>query len=380
MKKIKILWFLVLLLPLFTFAYDLTDCQPTKFVVTAYYSPKADQTFFYKSGFIPEVILNWEWYTWASGKPVFDWMLAWPNSYPFGAKIFFPDLWRWEISDRWWAIVNSWERWHSYDRIDIRMWTGEEWLIRALTFWKKTLDAYYCGTWISLSKSEMGIRRENIPIYKNFFDIAIWIQQLNEWRQDIRVYTLQKYLVKLGFLKSNMQNWNYDHNTKKAICNYQISRKIVSKTSSDCWTYGNRTSTTMKNDVKNRKLFPNDLYYTWKIEDIISYVRSYKTSINNANSNSSEKEIKKPTTQKYFKFYKAYKKGEQSSEIKILQKLLSNAGLFTWTINWIYDKITLNSVYEFQKKHSLITEKDPTNLRWYLGPKTREKLNEIIQK
>ncbi|MEI7558159.1 MAG: hypothetical protein WCJ45_05030 [bacterium] len=37
----------------------------------------------------------------------------------------------------------------------------------------------------------------NVPTFKNFFDRALRIQQLEEGRNDIRTRTLQKYLVKL---------------------------------------------------------------------------------------------------------------------------------------------------------------------------------------
>jgi len=46
------------------------------FTVTAYYSPESDQIFYYKPTFLDEVILNGEGHTGASGKPVFNGMLA----------------------------------------------------------------------------------------------------------------------------------------------------------------------------------------------------------------------------------------------------------------------------------------------------------------
>jgi hypothetical protein len=61
MNSIKILIFLaIILLPVSaTFAFDFkTDCQEKQFVVTAYYSPKSGQVFYYKDSFQAEVKLN----------------------------------------------------------------------------------------------------------------------------------------------------------------------------------------------------------------------------------------------------------------------------------------------------------------------------------
>jgi len=44
--------------------------------MTAYYSPKSGQVFYYKSSFLDEVTLNGQGYFGASGKKVFNGMLA----------------------------------------------------------------------------------------------------------------------------------------------------------------------------------------------------------------------------------------------------------------------------------------------------------------
>lgn len=38
---------------------------------------------------------------------------------------------------------------------------------------------------------------DSVPVLKYFFDVGIWIEELKPGRKDIRVWTLQKYLVKL---------------------------------------------------------------------------------------------------------------------------------------------------------------------------------------
>ncbi len=112
----------------------------TKFVVTAYYSPLPFQEKYFKWNYEDEIKLNGHWIRWASWKPVSPWFIAAPKNYKFGTKIKLEGLWVWVVEDRWWAIVNSWERWYEYDRLDIWMWYWDIWLQRALKWWKKTVD------------------------------------------------------------------------------------------------------------------------------------------------------------------------------------------------------------------------------------------------
>ncbi|MEI8009491.1 MAG: hypothetical protein WCI00_09395 [bacterium] len=56
---------------------------------------------------------------------------------------------------------------------------------------------YFCDDSIVKTTPKDSLLRDNVPTFKNFFDIALRIQQLEEGRKDIRTRTLQKYLVKL---------------------------------------------------------------------------------------------------------------------------------------------------------------------------------------
>ncbi|MEI6118483.1 MAG: hypothetical protein WCP92_04555 [bacterium] len=59
-----------------THAFDFSGCEERAFTVTAYYSPESGQVFYYKPTFLDEVTLNGEGYFGASGKKVFNGMLA----------------------------------------------------------------------------------------------------------------------------------------------------------------------------------------------------------------------------------------------------------------------------------------------------------------
>lgn len=59
------------------------------FIVTAYYSPLPDQSFYLKGSYEAEKILNGNGTHGASGKPVFVGMIAAPKTYNFGTRIDF---------------------------------------------------------------------------------------------------------------------------------------------------------------------------------------------------------------------------------------------------------------------------------------------------
>ena len=382
MKK-RLLWIVICSWLLSAvWAFDFSGCEEKGFTVTAYYSPESGQVFYYKPTFQEEVTLNGEWHVGASGKEVFNGMLAWPATYPFGSIIYFPGLGVGEIADRGWAIVLSWERGQNYDRIDVWMGRGEEGLIRALTFGKKNMTWYFCDSSIVKTSPKNSLIRWNVPVLKNFFDVAIRIQQLDEGRNDIRTRTLQKYLVKLWYLNKKYRNWTYETHTKKALCNYQVKKWIISAKSPDCWTFGSMTRYTMKLDVQNKGLLPADLYAIGTFASIIDLAKYYngRPTITTTIQQWSTSTVQQTSKPNIFMFYRAYSKWQQSSEIKILQNFLQTQWLYSWKVDGIYSKATMNSVYDFQKKYSLISDSDPLTLRGFLGPKTRAKINELRQK
>ncbi len=383
MKKIFFSLLLISsLIASFVWAFNLSGCEERGFTVTAYYSPESGQIFYYKPSFQEEVILNGEWHIGASGKKVFNGMLAWPATYPFGSIIYFPWLGVGEIADRGGAIVLSGERGQSHDRIDIRMGKGEEGLIRALTFGKKTMTGYFCDSSIVKMSPKDSLLRTNVPVLKNFFDIALRIQQLEEWRNDIRTRTLQKYLVKLWYLNKRYRNGTYESHTKKALCAYQVRKKIISAKSRDCGTFGKMTRYTMKLDMQKKWLLPSNLYATGTfaaIIDLATYYNGKPTEVL-PEKGGNEGGFVKTTSTKVFSFYRAYTKWQQSAEIKILQKFLQTQGLYSGAIDGVYSNITMTAVYDFQKKYSLISDDDPLTLRGFLWPKTRSKINELRNK
>lgn len=145
---------------------------PRTFVVTAYYSPLPWQKKYLKWSYEADIKLNWKWVHWASWKPVASWMLAWPKNYAFWTKVYIEWLWVWSIEDRGSAIVMNWERWYDYDRIDVWMWYWDDWLKKALSWWKRTVKweilentaeitmKYNEDKWVALSKEKKNSLQE----------------------------------------------------------------------------------------------------------------------------------------------------------------------------------------------------------------------------
>ena len=371
MRNYKIFLFTLVVLWLFssTYWFDFTtDCEKQTFVVTAYYSPEDDQTFYYKPSVEAEKTLNWNGTHGANGKAVFNWMLAAPSTYDFGWKIYFPSFWVGEIADRGGAIVHAWERWHNHDRIDIWMWKWEEWLIRALTFGKRTVTWYYCTKqdlktlW---ANPKVWLNFDAIPVMKYFFDSALFIQQLEYGRTDIRVYTLQKYLMKFGYM--DKKTWYFWPETKRALCNYQLRRWITSR--KYCGVFGPRTRYYMKLEAKARWFLP-DFGEITTFDDIVSYAANYNWNRQNLEITNSSL-----STTNYFNI--AYKKWTTDSKISDLQDMLRHFWFYQWELNSTYDWSTINAVYDFQIAAGILSANDYSNpARWWMWPSTRKALNE----
>ncbi|MBB1543628.1 MAG: peptidoglycan-binding protein [candidate division SR1 bacterium] len=78
-------------------------------------------------------------------------------------------------------------------------------------------------------------------------------------------------------------------------------------------------------------------------------------------------------------FTQAFKKGQYHEQVKSLQTLLTNWGLYHGTINGVYDKATIEAVYQFQLKYGVVTGKEKKKTGYgRFGFQTRAKINQLI--
>ncbi len=365
MKKIlSILLIIWTFIPFFT-----TKAQAASneryFVVTAYYSPLPDQKYYLKGNYKAEKRLNGEWIRWASGKWVFSWMLAAPKNYRFGTKIYLEWLWVWEVSDRWWAIVNAWNRWYYHDRIDVWMWYWDEWLRRALYWGKRTIK------WKILNKNSkvnLNYKRVNSPYratkwLKKQEAIDIFKTSANS---PAKVKKLQELLKELDLYKWEI-SWVYK-DIIDSIYYYQLSQKIVkSQWSPWAWSYGPKTRKALKKTYEN--------YLTKK--DEIEKERKRKLALEKKAKEMKKKSLAKATTTVNYIWDSKFK--EVSHRVRDLQKTLKNLWYFEYKDTAIYWEKTKESIIAYQIDKNIISDKDQA-WAWTIWPKTKKALIQDIQK
>lgn len=332
-----------------------SDC----FVVTAYYSPLPNQQYYFKWNYDADRILNWNWTHWASWKAVFQWMLAAPSKYTFWTKIYLEWVWVWEVSDRWWAIVQAWVRWYEYDRIDIWMWYWEEWLARALTWWKKTVcNSYVLEEWTS---QNVTINLADIPAPKsilaslkkadlNIFTIDIWI------KSDIQATKkLHEFLASLWYYKWEI-NSTYNKDTVTAVFKFQYDNKIVNSTKNNwAWLWWSETRN-VAFEIKKKK---DD-------EERARLLAIQKEQEKNNTTNTwttTQSENTLPI------FSKNIWPESDNNDIKNLQTLFKDMWVYAWDISWSYDDIK-QVLIDYQLKTKVIDSKE-NDWAWYFWPKTR---------
>ncbi len=86
---------------------ELPEYEERFFVATAYYSPLPNQKYYLRGNYEAEIRLNGNGTHGASGKAVFEGMIAAPKDYAFGTKIWIADLGIGSVEDRGGAIVNQ---------------------------------------------------------------------------------------------------------------------------------------------------------------------------------------------------------------------------------------------------------------------------------
>lgn len=207
------------------------------FIVTAYYSPIPGQNKYsydsYKKRsrtYEEEINLQWDWKNTASWLWVFSWLIAAPKNYEFWTKIKLDWIWIWNVQDRWWAIVNSWERWHEYDRIDLWMWYGDDWLDRAIKWWKREVK------WEIVSNDALvTIEFDESPISK-YNDLTIDAEK--PIKEDVE--KLQNLFTEIWLYNWDV-DWNFE-NIKNVLVKFQIENWIIeSSTSDDAWYFWKKT-------------------------------------------------------------------------------------------------------------------------------------------
>jgi peptidoglycan hydrolase-like protein with peptidoglycan-binding domain len=325
---IMIIFSSIMILPPDTsFAASESSIQKT-FIVTAYYSPLPDQSFYLKGNFEAEKRLNGNGTNGASGKPVFPWMIAAPKTYAFGTHIFFPGLGLGTVEDRGWAIVEAWGKGEPYDRIDIWMWYGEDGLKRALAWGRREVQGAILTDARGLS-----------PV--DFYGIDTGRVNLKQFKKAAS--------IPVGGISSEViaafadLGYNVDNGNKEAmILQFQLDHNIISSASEQgAWVYGPKTRTALAeahsryNALQSAELKALDGEKSELYIERAEWERQYKTA---------EEKVKNLGSPKM---------GDKGNNVAELQILLKSAGHFKGKITGTMTGPTVLALKKFQKSSGI---------------------------
>lgn len=285
--------------------------------------------------------MNGEWVTTASWKGVFAGLLAGPANYPFGTKIYFEWFGIWSIEDRWGAIVKAWERWHSYDRIDIWMWYGDEGRERAVRWWKRTI------------KGKIVVPSSSITLKHAESQLGyIWNLRVAPDSEIESVKKLQEIFKKVDLYSGNIDG-KYE-SIKNELIDYQLKNGVIqSKDEEAAWYFWPKTIAVLREKYG----YSTDILITEDIALFSKYNHKYASEAYKLILEYGDLRISPESN---------------SESIMELQKLLTQLWEYTGSIDWKYESLKPQLV-QLQLKLWIIDRAD----HWeagYFGNKTRTAL------
>ena len=360
---------------------DFSTCEVKQFRITSYYSPLPNQSSYAMGNYEAEKRMNGEWTHGASGRAVFNGMIAAPKTYAFWTTIFFPALWVWSVQDRGGAIVHAWERGEKYDRIDIWAWKWEEWLARAMWFGVQYMEAYVCEPWVvpNVVGFDFDAMAYDWPSMKQIIRETV----MNKWRKDSAVTLLQYALNKLGYSTWTDSKGTFGEWTHAAVCDFQQQSFGLSAQSRWCGQYWPQTSATLRSTLMRTWITLPDIR-TVAYDEIQEEqeVATEPTSVAQhvVKDSSRSKAHNTELFQQWWSladyvFTTPLSFGDQGEEVNLLQRKLAYLWYYTWVITSEFDQPTHNAVIAFQKNEGVITWDEHPSLHWYVGPATRRALN-----
>lgn len=400
------------------------------FVVTGYYSPLPNQTRYATGTYEGDIRLNGEGVHAADGTQVFPGMIASPRDIPFGTKIFIPGIGVGEVHDRGGAIIAN--------RLDVWMGYGEEGLRRALGWGIREVQATVFG--IDPSKP-VAIDITKLPMAKDyglFVRTKYFRHDLTMSDQGGEVEELQRFLKQLGYFQSEITGL-YGEETKRAVLQFQVDQNLLGDNDSfGAGHFGPRTRAKFESellvkaneisfsshslkfgdegdDIKNmqkvlrllgysveengkfNELTAASVFQFQRSRGIVLRQNEYGASILGPRTRDElrtafraywtphEEKLQIPerfrssAPSRLIVFQGAVKLGDKGEAVTRLQEELQRLQFLRVEPTGFFGKVTEHAVFKFQQATRIVqTEKDPG--AGMVGPKTREKLHELMAK
>jgi hypothetical protein len=324
-----------------------TVSPPTEktFIVTAYYSPLPGQKSYQMWSYSADIRLNGNGTHGANGTPVFTGMIAAPKTYAFGTHIFFDGLGLGRVEDRGGAIVEAFERWQPYDRLDIWVGYGDDGLYRAKK-WGRRIVKWSIVSWDTLAIYPMfniagigktgadGVDFARFPVPGSNISTT-----LNQDMLDL--FADLGYIVKNG-------------DTTAMLIQFQLDQQIIrSRTDEDAGIYGPKTRTALA------ALYTQ--FQSKQASDIISMEKERKLLIGEHDSwqdgyNKAQEQVQT---------WGQPRLRESGDGVRSLQEWLRDSGHYREPITGQMTPQTLSALRKYQKSKNIkTTGKLDENTRW----------------
>lgn len=234
------------------FADETAPSEKKNFIVTAYYSPLPDQSFYLRGSYEADLRLNGNGTHGASGKEVYPGMLAGPKTYSFGTKVYLEGLGVGTVDDRGGAIVSSGSRGYDADRLDIWMGQGEDGLRRALSWGKRRVTGKILADdedteGKAIDFSQVPVAKISAAAYKKQQNtdlgemVSIFNMNINKNTDPENIKELQIVLSRLSYYNGEIDG-KYSKAIEDAIYDFQIENQLLtSKKNLGAGYYGTKT-------------------------------------------------------------------------------------------------------------------------------------------
>ncbi len=403
------------------------------FVITGYYSPDVNQSFYVTGSYESDIRLNGNGTNGADGTQVYAGMIAAPRDFAFGTKMTIPGIGTVSVHDRGGAIKQS--------RLDIWMGKGEVGLARALAWGKRSVSVTVYGVDDSVVENVTigNLALADLSKYKTAYSnkhgaaVTKVYQDLAYGASGDEVRLLQEYLSLLDYYDETPTGY-FGESTKSAVIQFQIDTNVIqNENDAGSGVFGPKTRDMFdaqleKNRVEELSKVPTENLYKGKtsqsVQDLNYFLNEfgYLTKLDSSSTkfdSTTEESLMRfqydldiiktdkdkgagsfgPVTQAALKklvesrwnivqdlridqssnllsFTAKLDPGTQSADVQELQRMLRDLHFLGITPNGYYGRSTKHAVYKFQQSQGIV-EKETDDGAGLVGPKTLTALNQI---
>jgi len=302
------------------------------FVISAYYSPLPGQSRYATGTYAGDIRLNGNGVHTADGTAVESMtggFVAAPSTFGFGTKMDIEGLGMFTVHDRGGAIKGS--------RLDVWMGYGDEGLMNALTWGKRTVSVT-----VYMDRPDLVDNNSIVSNYTELEDYQkVTVDSPLDFDKEITVddegedvARLQQFLKDLGYFNGKV-NGVFNQLTEKALIDFQKDKGLIRDASyNERGKLGGRTVLVLQEAVRTGK------------EEYLEDVPSRNLG-----------------------------RGASGDDVSRLQEILVRLG-YLEKVNGVYDQKTVDAVYQFQLTSKLV-EVDTDTGAGYFGPATQLAMTQL---